>query len=148
MHAYIVAGLHDCILPWRCCYIAAGLHDYMRQAYTVALHSWHLAANALLNVFDWWLIGGDSWPQNPGLWGAGSGMMPLARMCGRTRRMSGTAVGAASMAVSLHCCWLAGLHDCIAAGLCCCTAAGLHDDMRAGLHCGDAFAAPDHKRIG
>ena len=52
------------------------------------------------------------------------------------------------LVVPLHCCWLAGLHDCIVAGLSCYTAAGLHDYMRAWLHCGVAFAAPGHKRIG
>ena len=72
----------------------------------------------------------------------------MARMCGRTPRMNGMAVGATSLVVSLRCCWLAGLHDCIVAWLCCCNVAGLHDYMRVGLHCGDAFAAPDHERIG
>ena len=123
LHCYIVAllysctvaGGHACIITWLCRCIVAGLLAYtiasllacaatLPQActitcdlgYTAVLHLRHLATSALAHVLDWWLIGGGSWLQSPGLRAAGSGMMPLARMCGRTQRMGGTAAGTAS----------------------------------------------------
>ena len=92
----IVAGLHDCIVARLRRYTAADLHDYVLLDCTVVLHLRHLAANALANVLEWWLLGDGSWPQDPGLWAAGSGhlayamdlgyegsgMVLLARICG------------------------------------------------------------------